>query len=201
MTEESDSGGEVKTSQEGRTRVRNREATGQPARRRRRLLATRRQLPDFPWDAVSVWATWVFGFTFGPLLVQIIIYDIIKQTTPEVDLERALTVFLIWCLVVGLGLVGLGQYLQALASRWPSATGRFCRAAGSLVGLGGWSVGLLAGIGFPIVDKKVPESSDPTSVVFVIALVVPTAIWGAVTLVRSSWLWWRQCRVQQSRDS
>lgn len=171
--------------------MRNREAHGRSARRQQRLLATRRQSPAFPWDAVSVWATWVFGFTFGPLLVQIVIYDVIRQQTPRADLEDALTVFLVWCLALGLGLVGLGQYLQALASRWPTATGRFCRAAGALVGLGGWSIGLLAGIGFPIVDKKIPESSDPTGVVFAIALVVPTVIWGAVTLVRSSWLWWR----------
>lgn len=69
---------------------------------------------------------------------------------------------------------------------------------GSLVALGGWSVGLLAGMAFPIVDKKIPESSDPTSVVFGIAIGAPTAIWVGLIVVRSAWLWWREYQRMES---
>lgn len=163
-----------------------------PSSRPRRILTSQRPRPKTSLDSVAIWATWVYGFTLGPLLIEIFIYEVIKRNTSPDELEAALIVFFTKCLVIGLGLVGLGQFMQTLASRWPTTAGSLCRAVASLVGLGGWSVGLLAGMAFPIVDKKIPESSDPTSLVFGIALVAPTAIWIGLLLVRGAWLWWRE---------
>lgn len=169
------------------------EDTDVPSSRPRRILTSRRPLPKFPtWDSVAIWACWVYGFIIGPLVIEIVIYEVIKANTPPDELEAALTFFLTWCLVIGLGLVGLGQYMQTLASRWPTAAGRLCRDSGSLIGLGGWSVGLLAGMAFPIVDKKLPDSMDPTDWVFGLAVGMPTAILGGLLIVRSAWIWWRE---------
>lgn len=169
------------------------EDTGVPSSRPRRILTSRRPLPKFPtWDSVAIWACWVYGFIIGPLVIEIVIYEVIKANTPPDELEAALTFVLTWCLVIGLGLVGLGQYMQTLASRWPTAAGRLCRDSGSLIGLGGWSVGLLAGMAFPIVDKKLPDSMDPTDWVFGLAVGMPTAILGGLLIVRSAWIWWRE---------
>lgn len=74
----------------------------------RLILTSRLPLPKFPtWDSVAMWACWVYGFTIGPLVIEIAIYEVIKTNTPLDELEAALT----WCLVIGLGLVGLGQYM------------------------------------------------------------------------------------------
>lgn len=172
-----------------------------PKSQRRRLLTSHRATPELQWDSVSAWSTWVYGFTFGPLVVEIVIYEIVKRQVAPADLEDALVILLTWFLVIGLALAGLGQFMQTLAHRWKSVTGQRCQTVGSLIGLGGWAIGLLAGVAFPIVDNGVPKNIDPTTIVFTIALVLPTAIWVMVAFVRSLWLWRRECGSQRNMSA
>lgn len=160
----------------------------------RRLLVSRKPMPKLSFDSLARWATWVLGFAIGPMFIEAVIYLVIRYWTSPEDLEASLTIFLTWCLVIGLALAGLGQFLQTLAHRWNSAAGQHCKTAGALIGLGGWATGLLAGVAFPTVDRGLSGVNDPTNAVFFIVLGLPMTIWIAVVGVRLSRAVRRECR-------
>lgn len=158
----------------------------------RHLLVSRKPMLKLPFDGLTKWATWVLGFAVGPMFVEAVIYLIIRYWIRPEDLEAELTIFLTWCLVIGLAVAGLGQFLQTLGHRWHSAAGQRCQSAGALIGLGGWATGLLAGVAFPTIDKGLSGANDPTNVVFFIVLGLPMAIWMFVVGMRVSQAVWKE---------
>lgn len=159
-----------------------------------RLLTSRRTVSDLPFDSLSRWATWVLLFSVGPMFIDTVIYLLIRYLMRPENLEASLIVLLTWCLVIGLALAGFGQFLQALAHRWPSPMGRRCQTVGVLVGLGGWSTGLLAGVAFPTIDRGLSGASDPTNVVFAIVLGLPALVWVVLIGVRCFVPVWRSLK-------
>lgn len=171
-----------------------RDTTRYGVERSRHILVARKPMPEVSFDALARWATWVLGFIVGPMFIEVVIYLVIRYWIRPENLDADLTVFLTWCLVIGLAIAGFGQFLQALAHRWHSAAGQRCQTLGILIGLGGWATGLLAGVAFPTVDSGLSGWSDPTNVVFFIVIGLPMAIWVVVVLARISWTVWRELK-------
>lgn len=157
-----------------------------------KLLTKKKPLPKFQWDKASTWASWVFGCSFGPMVVQICIYQYIKYIVIPCDLNGALTALLVWSLALGLALAGLGQIMQALAHDLLPRMSTILRNGGALVGVVGWSAGLLAGVLFSLVDYNLPAPKglwdDPINYVMPIALVAPFLLWVTIVFVRPAWV-------------
>lgn len=167
-----------------------------------RVLAVKKELPEFHWDSVSKWATAVFFSAFGPVLVQTLIFQLLKLTVCEDDLDAALTKLLVVFLVIGLALAGLGQVMQALAHGWFSPMGKKCGTGGVIIGVIGWAFGLLAGVLLPLVENDLPDPTsmwvDPTFYVFSISLAAPFLLWSGIVLVRPSLQWVAEFREMRS---
>lgn len=159
--------------------------------------------PEFRWDRASTWSSGVFGCVLAPVLVQIGFFTFLENSLAGEALDRALTVLLTWCLVVGLALAGLGQIMQALEHDQLGGLNRGVRSVGTLIGVAGWSSGLLAGVFFPLVENRVtdPEGfwDDPTNYVFPIAWIAPLILWAIIAVVRPFLLWSSACKDYQER--
>lgn len=157
------------------------------------LRRGRRQSPKFPFKDPNVdWTIWVFAFTAGPMFFESVGFSIYEKIIPAADLTQkqydvqvsaALENFLTWCLVVGLALAGLGQYLQALAHRWKGNGGQRFGTVGVLVGIGGWATGLFAGILFPIAAS--PESEGSLHLAMAIGFAGPVVVTCIVLIGRA----------------
>lgn len=156
------------------------------------LCRGKRQFPTTPFkDPVVNWTIWVFSFTAGPMFIEAVGFRIYEEIIPragltqekyDISVSAALGNFLTWCLVVGLALAGLGQYMQALAHRWKSNGGERFGTVGTLVGIGGWATGLFAGILFPIAAS--PESEGSLHFAMAIGFACPVAITAIVLIGR-----------------